>query len=62
MVLCSKFAQDSIQNMQICSFVIFLLRVCQRPMTDRKIEWSDGHSFGPQQLLADSIENFILYE
>ena len=31
-------------------------------MTDQKIELSDGHCFGQQQILADSIENFILHE
>ena len=31
-------------------------------MTNRKIEQRDGSSFGQQQLLANSIENFILHE
>ena len=31
-------------------------------MTDRKIEWSDGRCFGWQQLLANSIENFISHK
>ena len=31
-------------------------------MTDRKIERSDGRGFGRQQLLANSIENFISHE
>ena len=31
-------------------------------MTDRKIERSDGRCFGRQQLLANSIENFISHE
>ena len=34
----------------------------QRPMTDRKIERSDGCGFGLQQLLADSFEFFISHE
>ena len=29
------------------------------PMNNRKIELSNGHCFGLQQLLANSIENFI---
>ena len=31
-------------------------------MTDQKIERSDGHGFGRQQLLANSIENLISHE
>ena len=31
-------------------------------MNDRKIERIDGRGFGRQQLLADSIENFVSYE
>ena len=31
-------------------------------MTDRKIERSNGHNFGWQQLLANSIEIFIAHE
>ena len=43
--------------------VLFLCHVFpQRPMTDRKIERSDGRCFGPQQLLANSIEIFISHE
>ena len=34
----------------------------QRPMAGRKMERSDGCGFGLQQLLANSIENFISYE
>ena len=43
--------------------VLFLCHIfTQRPMTDRKIERSDGRCFGRQQLLADSIEILISYE
>ena len=43
--------------------VLFLCHIfTQRPMTDRKIERSDGRCFGRQQLLANSIENFISHE
>ena len=31
-------------------------------MSDREIERSDGRCFGQQQILANSIENFILHE
>ena len=34
----------------------------QRPMIDRKIEQSHGLCFGQQQLLANSIKNFISHE
>ena len=34
----------------------------QRPMTVRKIERSNGRGFGRQQLLSNSIENFISHE
>ena len=34
----------------------------QQPMTDRKIEQSDGRCFGWQQLLASSVEIFISHE
>ena len=37
--------------------VLFLCHIfTQRPMTDRKIERSDGRALGRQQLLADSTE------
>ena len=40
--------------------VLFLRHIfTQRPMNDRKIEQCDGRCFGRQQLLANSIENFI---
>ena len=43
--------------------VLFLCHIfTQRPMNDRKIERSDGRGFGRQQLLANSIENFISHE
>ena len=43
--------------------VLFLCHIfTQRPMTDRKIERSDGCGFGLQQLLADSFEFFISHE
>ena len=43
--------------------VLFLCHIfTQRPMTDRKIERSDGRCFGRQQLLANSIEIFISHE
>ena len=43
--------------------VLFLCHIfTQRPMTDRKIERSDGRGFGRQQLLANSIEIFISHE
>ena len=43
--------------------VLFLCHnFTQTPMTDRKIERSDGHCFDWQQLLADSIEIFISHE
>ena len=34
----------------------------QRPMNNRKMERSYGRYFGRQQLLANSIENFISHE
>ena len=43
--------------------VLFLCHIfTQRPMTDRKIERSDGRCFGRQQLLANSIEIFISHD
>ena len=43
--------------------VLFLCHVfTQRLMDDRKIERSDGRCIGLQQLLANSIENFISIE
>ena len=43
--------------------VLFLCHsFTQRPMTDRKIERSNGRCFGRQQLLANSIEIFISHE
>ena len=43
--------------------VLFLCHFfTQRPMTDRKIERSDGCCFGRQQLLANSTEIFISHE
>ena len=43
--------------------VLFLCHIfTQRPMTDRKIERSNGRCFGRQQLLADSMEIFISHE
>ena len=42
--------------------VLFLCHIFTRPMTDRKIERSDGHCFDLQQLLANSIEIFISHE
>ena len=55
-------------DLQLCTgldsehAVLFLCHIStQRPMTDRKIERSDGIGFGLQQILANSIENFILH-
>ena len=43
--------------------VLFLCHIfTKRPMTDCNIERSYGRCFGRQQLLANSIENFISYE
>ena len=43
--------------------VLFLCHIfTQRPMNDSKIERDDGRCFGRQQLLANSIENFISNE
>ena len=43
--------------------VLYLCHIfTQRPMYDSKIKRSDGHCFGRQQRLANSIENFILHE
>ena len=43
--------------------VLFLCHIfTQWPMTDRKIERSNGRGFGWQQLLANSIEIFISHE
>ena len=53
------FLQDSIRNMWFCFYVRFLT---QKPMTDRKIQRSNERVFGRQQLLANSIENFISHE
>ena len=42
--------------------VLFLCHIfTQRPITGRKMEQSDGRGFGRLQLLANSIEIFILY-
>ena len=42
---------------------LFLCHILtQRPMTDWKIEQSNGRCFGLQQLLANFIENFISHE
>ena len=48
------FAQESIQNMLICSYALFLPR--DKWMNAPKIELSDGSCFGQQQLLAYSID------
>ena len=45
-----------------CSFVPMSYLYSERPMTDRKIERSDGRCFDWQQLLANSIEIFISHE
>ena len=43
--------------------VLFLCHIStQRPITDRKIERSYGRCFARQQLLANSIQNFISHE
>ena len=43
--------------------VLFVCHIStQRPMTNRKIERSYGRCFGWQQLLTNSIENFISHE
>ena len=43
--------------------VLFLCHIfTQRPMTDSKIERSDGCSFGQQQFLANFIEIFISHD
>ena len=52
--LCTGF------NSEHASAVLFLCHIfTQRPLTDRKIERSNGRCFGLQQLLANSIELFI---
>ena len=49
LLLCTRFDSEHA--------VLFLCHIfTQRPMTDRKIERSDGRCFGRQQLLANSIE------
>ena len=55
LLLCTGFDLEHV--------VLFLCHIfTQRPMTDRKIERSNGRSFGWQQRLADSIEIFISHE
>ena len=48
--------------MLFCSYVIFLLRTCRRPMNDCKIERSYGRCFGRQQLPAYSNRHSISNE
>ena len=45
----------------ICCFVPMFFS-SQRPMNDRKIEWSYGCCFDWQQLFPNSIRNFISHE
>ena len=53
-------------DLQLCTrlfsehAVLFVIMFTQRPMNDWKIEQSNRHCFGCQQLLANSIENFTL--
>ena len=55
LLLCTGFDSEHV--------VMFLCHIFnQRPMTDKKIEPSYWRGFGRQQLLANSIENFISHE
>ena len=51
-----RSAAWNIIRLGTCGFDPMSYCFTQRPMTDRKIERSDGRCFGRQQLLADSIE------
>ena len=52
LLLCTGFDSECV--------ALFLCHIfTPRPMSDRKNECSDGRCFGRQQLLANSIENFI---
>ena len=55
-----QFRSASLHKFDWEHAVLFLCHIfTQTPMNDRKMEWSDEQSFGGQQLLANSIENFI---
>ena len=55
LVLCTGFHLEQV--------LLFLCHIwTQIQMNDRKIEQSNGHCFGQQQLLANSIENFISHK
>ena len=52
LLLCTRFDLEDA--------VLFLCHIfTQRPMTDRNIEQSNGHCFGQQHLLTNSIKIFI---
>ena len=54
-----------LDQFRTCCFVpmsYFYSETIAQPMTDRKIERSNGHCFGLQQLFANSIEVFISHE
>ena len=58
-----RFRPAALHRIWFRTCCLFLCHIfTQRPMTDRKIERSDGRCFGRQQLLANSIEFFISHE
>ena len=57
----SRFRPAALLRIEFRTCFLFLCHT-QRPMADRKIQRSDGHCFGWQQLLANSIEILILHE
>ena len=55
LLLCTGFNLEHV--------VLFLCHIfTQRPMNDQKIERGDGHCLDRQQLLTNSIENFMSHE
>ena len=54
------FISAALHRIRLWASVLFQSHIfAQRPMTDLKIEQSDACCFGLQQLLANSIKNFI---
>ena len=58
-----RLGSAALNRIQFGTCSLFLCYIfTQRPMNDCKIEQSYRHCFGQQQLLANSIENFISHE